>query len=221
MGLFNRKDERHVYELLDELCAKVVDCVGHMKMVVDCFHRGDFAMIEAQMQHAMQAESQADMVKAQIRTAVSEGPFMPQFRSDVLELTKRIERTADGAESAAKIFWICSGLLKRSFKKIPREVRDNCLRIANDAVEIAELMKRAVGFLKGDISQIKPLVKSIGEKEDDADAVEDETIKLIVDKKLPDFLSIELISIVRTLTSVVFRANGASHVLTYLSITKE
>ncbi|MFH1786311.1 MAG: DUF47 family protein [archaeon] len=220
MGLLNYTDEMEVYDLLSTQMDTVRDVIKRHYEVVEAFHVGKFSEIEKAVRATQHAEGIADGAKTAIRIVVSDNPFVPSFREDTLELAKKIENAADAAEASAKFYWITLDLLKKMHSKIPKKIKDNMLSLAKFAVDISAETHEGIKMLKGRHSDIDAQAKKVGEIEDRADAIEDETLKMVVDARLDAFLSIELISAIRLLANVVARCNSATHVMTYMRIAR-
>ncbi|MFC1455056.1 DUF47 family protein [Candidatus Undinarchaeota archaeon] len=220
MGLLNYTDENEVYDLLSQQMERVRATVKKHYEVVDAFYNKDFDVIERKTKETLHLEDIVDSTKADIRRVLSENPFVPSFRQDALALVMKIEDCADSAEASAKFFWISSDLLKRKYSKIPKKIKDNMLALAKYGVEISEETQKGVDMLKGKLEDIEAHAAKVGKMEDDADNIEDDTLKMIIDSRLDDLLSIELIASVRLLADVTARCNSATHILTYMRIAK-
>jgi len=219
MGILNYGSEKEVFTKLRGQAMAVTKVVESLDTLVTEFHSGKFENITQLSKKVKEAEGTADSAKGEIRRLLAESSFMPQFRQDMFELIQRIENISDSAEAAANFFYITQNLLNRNFKKIPKQVKDAMLRLTQIGHELSHDVENITSLIDRDLAAAEGKIKEIGNKEDEADVIELEALKKIVDSKLDDFLSIELITIVRMLANLSDRCNASTHVLTYMLFT--
>jgi len=219
MGFLNYGDEKEVFGKIHEMTLAAADSVKKLRLAVQQFHTGKFQGMEQLMLDTSSAESHADHIKADIRRLVAESSFLPHFRQDVLELTKRIELIADTAETNSKLFYITESMMKKSHAKIPKKVLDAILRLTDYGVELSEKTAQAIACLPKDIEQVRPIVSEIGKKQDDGNDLEMAAIKAVVDSNLDGFMKTELIDMVSMSGNLADRCNESVHILTYMLFT--
>ena len=219
MGLLNYAGEKEVFSKLQELATASTKVVEELNTLVTEFHAGKFENMTQLSKKVKDAESMADKVKGEMRKILTESSFLPQFRQDMFELIQRVENIADSAEAAANFFYITQSLLKKNYKKMPKQVKDAMLQLGKIGHELSHDVESITGLIGSDLDSVKSLIQEVGKKEDDADEIELSALKKIVDSNLDPFLSIELITIVRMLANIIDRCNASTHVLTYMLFT--
>lgn len=219
MGFLNYGSEQEVFDKLHELTLAANKTVQELLLVVQQFHSGEFKDMKGLMLKADEAETATDDAKKEIRKIMAAATFLPNFRQDVLELTNMVEHIADASETNAKFFYITEKLMKKNHSKIPQDAKDAILRLTEYGVELSKKAAEAIGYLPENVDAIRPLAKEIGDKQDEANALELNVLRTILDSSIDGFLKAELIDAVRMSGNLADRCNAAVHILTYMVFT--
>ena len=125
-------------------------------------------------------ESEADLIRHEIRDKLYLGAYLPLLREDVYKLVESIDKVGNAAEACADFF-----LNQRPL--IPEEMKSPFLAISTESLGIAGSLKLAVMcYLKGDckIETVRDHTREIGLQESRVDKFEWDLTKEIFNCQL-------------------------------------
>jgi predicted phosphate transport protein (TIGR00153 family) len=152
MALF--KKEKEVIELI----------LKHLNLIVESLISDAKVWARKTRSH----ESEADLIRHEIRDKLYLGAYLPLLREDIYKLVESIDKVGNAAEACADFF-----LNQRPL--IPKEMRPHFLAVSTDSLGIAEFLKLAVMcYLKGDckIETVRDHTREIGLQESKVDKLE-------------------------------------------------
>ena len=120
-------------------------------------------------------ETQADLIRYQIRDKLYFGAYLPGLREDIYRLVESVDEVANAAES-------CCDFFLNQRPTFPPELKAPFLAAAQESLGIIKPLKKAgLCFLKGECPPevARGYGKEVGLKESDVDKIEWDLTKLI------------------------------------------
>ena len=116
------KKEKEVIELIEKHADKVKECVTTSLSTLKAYLDGDIATAKKLARQVDNLESQADLIRHQVRDRLYGGAYMPLLREDVYKLVESLDMVANAAEKCCDAFLnqrpVIPELLKKDFLKI-------------------------------------------------------------------------------------------------------
>jgi predicted phosphate transport protein (TIGR00153 family) len=166
---------------LQEHMNQVVQCAEAVPALFAALIAGDREALLAQQKHIAALESEADLIKNELRNHLPRKLFMPVDRRDLLEILDLQDTIADVAEDIGDL------LIAREFE-IPEAMAEPLLRFVDRAVSAAvagrEVVKRLdglleVGFAGPESEEVLALIDHVLTLEDEADVLELEVTRAL------------------------------------------
>ena len=125
-------------------------------------------------------ESEADIIRYEIRDKLYRGAYLPLLREDVSKLVESIDKVGNAAEA-------CSDFFLNQRPLISDELKPDFLEVGKESLSIIDSLKLAVlCYLKGDcsIETVRDHTREIGLQESRVDKLEWDLTKEIFNSKL-------------------------------------
>jgi predicted phosphate transport protein (TIGR00153 family) len=125
-------------------------------------------------------ESEADIIRYEIRDKLYRGAYLPLLREDVYKLVESIDKVGNAAEA-------CSDFFLNQRPLITDELKSHFLDVGKESLGIIDSLKLAVlCYLKGDcsIETVRDHTREIGLQESRVDKLEWDLTKEIFNSKL-------------------------------------
>ncbi|MBA3065003.1 TIGR00153 family protein [bacterium] len=172
------KKERKVQDSISEHVIKVGKCVEEFYETIEAYVKGDMAAAKEISYQVHLTESDADCSRRKIIQLLYKGAFMPINREGLILLVGNVDKIADHAES-------CADFLISQKPEIPEEFKESVMKLARDSVDCFKPLKEAIDNLFGDLSVLQEQCKKVNVLEEEVDADEWKTTKVIFGGKLP------------------------------------
>lgn len=154
--------------------AQAVACAEGVPALFEALIAGDLDALKAQQQNVAALESEADLIKNELRSHLPRKLFMPVDRRDLLEILDLQDTIADVAEDIGDL------LVARKWE-VPEEMREPLMTFVHTAVaastaagvvldRLDELVE--VGFTGPETDAVLALIDKVLELEDEADVLE-------------------------------------------------
>ena len=169
------KKEKEVFELILKHADVVEECMTAATEAVEAYLKGEKDKAKRLSQDTDKIESQADLVRYEIRDKLYSGAFLPRLRDDMYRLVESIDEVANAAESTCDFF-----LNQRP--EFPDELKPMFLDATKESLGIIKPLKGAlICFIKGEcpIEVARHHAKEVGLKESDVDQIEWDLTKKI------------------------------------------
>jgi len=166
MALF--KKEKEVVELILKHLDVIVDSMESGLKTIEFYLDNNISDAKVWARKTRSDESEADLIRHEIRDKLYLGAYLPLLREDVYKLVESIDRVGNAAEACADFF-----LNQRPL--IPEEMKPHFLAISTESLGIAGSLKLAVMcYLKGDckIETVRDHTREIGIQESRVDKLE-------------------------------------------------
>ena len=137
------KKEKEVIELIEKHANKVEECVTTSFSTLQAYLNGDIANAKKLARQVDNLESQADLIRHQVRDRLYGGAYMPLLREDVYKLVESVDTVANAAEKS------CDAFLNQR-PVIPELLKQDFLTIITVSTSVIEPLKEALlCYLKG------------------------------------------------------------------------
>jgi len=178
--MFIFKKEKEVIELITRHAEKVEECLSMTAKTLQAYLLDDIPLAKTQARQTDHIESEADMIRHEVRNKLYYGAYMPLLREDILKLVESMDTVANAAEECCDIF-----LNQRP--RIPAGLRADFSNIIQESMGVAEPLRHAtLCYLKGlcPIEVSRQHSKDIGMIESKVDSMEWDLSKKIFSSEL-------------------------------------
>src|SRR5210317_859911 len=135
MALF--KKEKVVNKLILKHLDMVEDCVQASLKAGEFYLEGDLSQAKVHARNSQSLESEADLVRHDIRDKLYSGAYLPLLREDIYKLVESIDRVGNAAEACCDFF-----LNQRPV--VPEELKPAFFEVARESLGIIDNLKLAV-----------------------------------------------------------------------------
>ena len=135
---FGRRREVRALQLMEKHLANVVSAVEDLVRALEAAMRGDEADMRACINRVAEAEREADRLRRAIMDELASEVIPVMGREDLMHLIKRMDMIADWSREATRI------LEAIPLADVPKEVLEECLKMARGAKECAYAVRRAI-----------------------------------------------------------------------------
>ena len=173
MALF--KKEKEVIELIIKHLDVVEDCAKTSLDAGEFYLQDDISQAKDHARKSQGLESEADLIRHDIRDKLYSGAYLPLLREDVYKLVESIDKVANAAEA-------CCDFFLNQRPAVPEEMRSHFLAVTQESLGIIVFLKLAVlCYLKGDckIETVRDHTREIGLQESRVDKLEWDLTKQI------------------------------------------
>ena len=166
MALF--KKEKAVIALISKHLDMVEDCVQASLKAGEFYIQGDIGQAKVHARNSRSFESEADLVRHDIRDKLYSGAYLPLLREDIYKLVESIDKVGNAAEA-------CCDFFLNQRPAIPQEMASSFLAATRESLGIIASLKLAVlcyfkGYCK--IETVRDHTREIGLQESRVDKLE-------------------------------------------------
>ena len=165
--MFFYKKEKEVVELLIKHLDIVEECLTTAIKAIQTYLKGDTREAKELAKRVDAIESQADVVRYEIRDKLYAGAYLPRIREDIYRLVEAVDEVANAGEHCCDFF-----LNQRPV--IPEELKVLFQAAVQESLGIISPLKHSIlCFLKGEcpIEVSRQHAKEVGLKESDVDHI--------------------------------------------------
>ena len=174
------KKEKAVIELILKHLEMVVACVHNSIKTIELYLEDNVNEAKVWARKTRSNESEADVVRYEIRDKLYSGAYMPLLREDVYKLVESIDKVGNAAEA-------CSDFFLNQRPLISDELKPHFLEVSKESLGVIDSLKLAVlCYLKGDckIETVRDHTREIGLQESRVDKLEWDLTKEIFNTEL-------------------------------------
>lgn len=174
------KKEKEVIKLIEKHADRVENCMSLASEALRSYIIGDISKAKKLGRKTDQMESEADLIRHQVRDKLYYGAYMPLLREDIYKLVESMDVVANAAEK-------CCDMFLNQRPVIPEELIPDFLKIIEMAMGLGELLKHAVlCYLKGicPVEVSRQHARDIGLVESKVDSLEWDLTKKIFSSEL-------------------------------------
>ena len=169
------KKEKKVIELILKHLDLVVDSLKSGIQAVECYLNDDIGNAKRLAREVSSIESNADLVRYDLRDKLYSGAYLPLLREDIYKLIESIDKVANAGEA-------CCDFFLNQRPKVLDELKPVFIEVVNESLGIADNLKFAVlCYFKGEckIETVREHTKEIGMQESRVDKLEWDLTKAI------------------------------------------
>ena len=212
---FEFKKEKEVIELVMKHVDAVEECLKTGVKTLEVYLSGNIKEAKILSRNVRNIESQADLIRHEIRNKLYSGAYLPRVREDIYKLVESIDKVANAGEA-------CCDFFSNQRPSIPDELKPQFVAISKESLGIITPLKLAViCFLKGECKMevVREHSKEVGLQESVVDKNEWDLTKAIFTSPSLDFShKIHLKQCLNTIAEVSDRAEDAADQLELVSL---
>ena len=208
------KKEKEVIELIVKYLDEVVKCLASCKDALKHYIDDDIKNAKVLARQTRALESDADIIRYEIRDKLYSGAYLPFLREDIYKLVESIDMVANAAEKCCDVF-----LNQRPI--IPDFLQSDYLDIVRKSLGVSAPLKHSVlCYLKGicPIEVSRQHAKEIGVLESKVDSMEWNITKKIFSSNLDYSHKIHLRHCLDTIVDVSDLAEDAADQLELVTL---
>ena len=208
------KKEKEVIDLIEQHVAKVEACLTTAIETLKAYLEDDIPQAKNLARQADTLESDADLIRHQIRDRLYSGAYMPVLREDIYRLVESIDSVANAAEK-------CCDTFLNQRPDIPPELRPPYIDIIRVSLGIGAPLKHAVlCYLRGicPVEVSRQHAKEVGLAESKVDSMEWDLTKKIFSSELSYGHKVHLRRCLDGIASVSDRAEDSADQLELVSL---
>lgn len=208
------KKEKEVIDLIEQHAAKMEACLTTAIETLQAYLEDNIPRAKSLARKTDALESDADLIRHQIRDRLYSGAYMPVLREDIYRLVESIDSVANAAEKC------CDAFLNQR-PDIPTELRPPFLDIIRVSLGIGEPLKHAVlCYLRGicPVEVSRQHAKEVGLAESKVDRMEWDLTKKIFSSQLSYGHKVHLRRCLDGIASVSDRAEDSADQLELVSL---
>jgi len=122
---FEFKKEKEVIELVIKHVDAVEECITTGVKTLEVYLSGDIKEAKILARNVRSTESQADIIRHEIRDKLYSGAYLPQVREDIYKLVESIDKVANAGEA-------CCDFFLNQRPSIPEELTPRLLLLARN-----------------------------------------------------------------------------------------
>jgi len=158
---------------------KVVESVNPLKDFFYALQQEDFSRLEKIYQQVITAESDADLIKNEVRNHLPLNIFMPINRRDLLDMLDMQDNIADVSQDIVS-------LLNKRRMKLPEELQENLIQFIDKAQSICQMAHQVsmefsdvleTSFGRRETKKLLNMIDEVSKAETEADNLEDMLVK--------------------------------------------
>lgn len=208
------KKEREVVELVLKHLDTVEACLVNAINAVDQYLSKNMAEAKELARRVSTLETEADMIRHQIRDRLYSGAYLPHLREDVYRLVQSIDGVANAGEA-------CCNFFLNQRPEIPAEMREAFLAVARQSLGIVEPLKLTVDcYFKGEckLEVLRGYSEDVGFQESQVDREEWDLTKTIFTSSLDFSRKLHLKLCLDSIVEVSDRAENAADQLELVAL---
>ena len=199
------KKEKQVIELILKHLDLIEKSMKEGLKTIECYMDDNISEAKVFGRKTRSHESEADLIRYDIRDKLYSGAYLPLLREDIYKLVESIDKVGNAAEA-------CSDFFLNQRPSIPKEMKSHFLAASKESLGVVESLKLAVlCYFKGDckIETVRDHTREIGLTESRVDKLEWDLTKEIFTSELDFAHKTHLKHCLDTIVEVSDRAEDA------------
>lgn len=208
------KKEKEVLELIEKHADKVEECLSTSLSTLQAYLNNDIASAKKMARQVDNLETQADLIRHQVRDRLYGGAYMPLLREDVYKLVESLDTVANASERC------CDAFLNQR-PVIPESLKQDFLTIIIISMGIIKPLKHALlCYLKGlcPMEVSRQHAKDVGLVESKVDSLDWDLTKKIFSSDLEYSHKLHLKICVEHIADVTDKAEYAADYLEVVAL---
>lgn len=206
------KKQEEIEQMVSQYLAESDQCLQAFREAFDeYFANGLGPPLEEKVRRVAELESSADQKRRLIEQEMFDQALIPDLRSDILGLLEILDRVPNKCESVAREFWLQQ-------VDVPEEYRPALQRLIAVNVEANECLSQAVAQLMASPAEVAEAADRVVEREQAADAVEQELIRAVFASSRDLAEKILLKQVVADIADISDRAEDAADFIRIVAV---
>ena len=211
---FSFKKEKEVIERVIQHSDQVEECLTVLAKTIESYLNGDIKESKLLARKIRSIESEADLIRHDIRTKLYSGAYLPQIREDIYKLVESMDKVSNAGEA-------CGDFFLNQRPSIPDELKPQFLSAGQETMAIKDPLKEAVlCYFTGEctIDTVRGHCKDVGIQESLVDKTEWDLTKAIFTSTIDHSHKIHLKQCLNSIVEVSDRAEDAADQLELVSL---
>lgn len=208
------KKEKEVIELVSNYLDEMEACILTALKSIEVYLDGDVKEAKLLARQTRSLESEADLIRHEIRDKLYLGAYLPLLREDIYKLVESLDKVANAGEA-------CSNFFLNQRPRIPEHLNAQFHAVVKESLGIVEPLKEAVFcFLKGEctVDTVREYARDVGMKESEVDRIEWDLTKAIFVSSLEHSQKMHLKLCLDAIVEVSDRAEDAADQLELVTL---
>ncbi len=174
------KKEKEVIELILKHLDMTEETIKDGLKTIEFYLDGNIAEAKVWSRKTRNTESEADIIRYEIRDKLYLGAYLPLLREDIYKLVESIDKVGNAAEA-------CSDFFLNQRPLIPGEMKPQFLAVSRESLGVIDSLKLAVlCYFRGDckIETVRDHTRELGIQESRVDKLEWDLTKEIFISKI-------------------------------------
>jgi len=202
------------FEGLQEHAEKVKVCAWAFQQAIECYVSSRCERFEELRQEVIQLESEADVIKKNIRGHLPKGAIIPVDKYELFRYLREQDQVPDAMEDALDL------ISYRAEPEIPKELEKDFFLLVDTVIDPVEDLSRLVAearkyfrnFSDPQREVVKAIIYGLAQKEHEADKLEDSLKRKIF--KLTDPVTVfHMVTLTETIGSIADHAENAGDMM--------
>lgn len=162
------KKEKKVVGLILKHLDFIDECLKNCIKTVEFYIEGNISEAKIWAHKTRGSESEADLIRYEIRDNLYSGAYLPVLREDIYKLVESFDKVGNAAEA-------CSIFFLNQRPSIPDEMKSKFLAVSKESFGIIDALKSAgLCYFSGDcdIKTVREYTKEVGVQESRVDKLE-------------------------------------------------
>ena len=199
------KKEKEVIELILKHLEVIENVIRSGLKTIEFYLDANISEAKAWARKTRSTESEADLIRYEIRDKLYSGAYLPLLREDIYKLVESIDKVGNAAEA-------CSDFFLNQRPLIPDEMKPHFLAVSKESLGVIDSLKLAIlCYFKGDckIETVRDHTREVGFQESRVDKLEWDLTKEIFTSKIDFAHKTHLRHCLDTIVEVSDRAEDA------------
>jgi predicted phosphate transport protein (TIGR00153 family) len=202
------------FEGLQEHAEKVKVCAWAFQQAIECYVSSRCERFEELRQEVIQLESEADVIKKNIRGHLPKGAIIPVDKYELFRYLREQDQVPDAMEDALDL------ISYRGETEIPKELEKDFFLLVDTVIDPVEDLSRLVAearkyfrnFSDTQREEVKAIIHGLAQKEHEADKLEDSLKRKIFN--LTDPVTVfHMVTLTETIGSIADHAENAGDMM--------
>jgi len=199
------KKEKEVIELILKHLEVIENVIRSGLKTIEFYLDANISEAKAWARKTRSTESEADLIRYEIRDKLYSGAYLPLLREDIYKLVESIDKVGNAAEA-------CTDFFLNQRPLIPDEMKPHFLAVSKESLGVIDSLKLAIlCYFKGDckIETVRDHTREVGFQESRVDKLEWDLTKEIFTSKIDFAHKTHLKHCLDTIVEVSDRAEDA------------
>jgi len=174
------KKEKEVIELILKHLDLIENTIKSSLKSVEFYLDTNISEAKVWARKTRSMESEADLVRYEIRDKLYSGAYMPLLREDIYKLVESIDKVGNAAEA-------CSDFFLNQRPQIPDEMKPHFLEVSKESLGVIDSLKLAIlCYFQGNckMETVRDHTREVGIQESRVDKLEWDLTKIIFTSKI-------------------------------------